>query len=102
MIEDLEAFESALDRAEALLENPPAPGTTESRSFLALIQEIDRLRPTLIRSAPAADPLAARLADLDHGLADFRLRYPDHHAHDGHPTAFGPNFGFGKDLRGDG
>ncbi len=100
MLEDQEDFEGALERAAHFLAHPPAPGTVEERSFMALLGDIDRYRPA-VAAEPVHDSLIAQLADLDRGLAEFRKRFPDHHLPGSHPTAIGPNFGFGKDLRGE-
>ncbi len=101
MIEDQRSFEAALERAAAWLAQPPEPGTREDRSFLALLEDIDRYQPDALAQAADPDPLIQKLEDLNRGLADFSLHYPELDPKGSHPTAFGPGFGFGKDLRGD-
>ena len=96
MIRTQEDLEAAVEEAAQYLECPPAHGTAEAAEFARLLREIERYRPEPPPTEKIADPDQARIAGLEHRLAEFREKYyPDR------PPGLTPAFGFGHDVRGE-
>jgi antitoxin component HigA of HigAB toxin-antitoxin module len=95
MIRTQEDFEAAVEQAAQYLECPPAHGTAEAAEFARLLHDIETYRPEPPPPEKIADPDQARIAELEHRLAQFRAKYnPDR------PPGLTPAFGFGHDVRG--